>query len=86
MLSTNDFAPTNPLINFTYGCFNHHIAHHLFPSLSHVYYPEITKIIREFAMENNLPYRCFSAKEAITSHFKLLRNNAYRENIFEETM
>ena len=86
MLSTNDFAPENKLINFTYGCFNHHVAHHLFPSISHAHYPTITKIIREFAHENNLPYRCYNVPEAITSHFKLLRNNALHESIFEETM
>ena len=86
MISTNDFAPKNAFINFTYGCFNHHIAHHLFPSMSHSYYPQITDIIQQFAKENNLPYRCLTAWEAITSHFKLLRNNAYVENIFEETM
>ena len=86
MLSTNDFAPENKLINFTYGCFNHHVAHHLFPTVSHVHYPAITRIIRDFAQENNLPYRCYNVPEAITSHFKLLRNNALHESVFEETM
>jgi linoleoyl-CoA desaturase len=36
------------------------IEHHLFPNLSHVYYPELAGAVREFCHANGLPYRCYS--------------------------
>src|SRR5205085_9756021 len=56
---TSDVAEANWFIRFFMGCFNYHIAHHLFPSVHHVYYPEVTKVIEQFAAKNNLPYRKF---------------------------
>jgi linoleoyl-CoA desaturase len=83
---TNDVKEDNWFIRFFMGCFNYHIAHHLFPSVNHVYYPEVTKIIREFAEKNNLPYRQFSLVTSLRNHYRLLRTNAFHEDIFEETM
>lgn len=83
---TNDVEEDNWFTRFFMGCFNYHIAHHLFPSVHHVYYPEITKVIEQFATENNLPYRRFSLATSLKKHYQLLRNNAFHENIFEETM
>jgi linoleoyl-CoA desaturase len=80
---TNDVKEDNFFTRFFMGCFNYHIAHHLFPSVNHVYYPEITQIIQQFAEKNNLPYRQFSL---LTSLYLLLKNNAFHENIFDETM
>ncbi len=83
---TNDVKEDNWFIRFFMGCFNYHIAHHLFPAVNHVYYPEVTKLIREFASKNNLPYRQFPLATSLRNHYKLLRTNAFHENIFEETM
>ena len=83
---TNDVKEDNWFIRFFMGCFNYHIAHHLFPSVNHVYYPEVTQLIRAFATKNNLPYRQFPLVAALRNHYKLLRTNAFHENIFEETM
>jgi linoleoyl-CoA desaturase len=83
---TNDVTEDNWFIRFFMGCFNYHIAHHLFPSVNHVYYPEITKIIQQFAERNNLPYRQFPLVTSLKNHYLLLKNNAFHENIFEETM
>jgi hypothetical protein len=33
---TNDFATTEPVLNFFMGGLNHHIAHHLFPTVNHI--------------------------------------------------
>ncbi|MBW1294231.1 fatty acid desaturase family protein [Aquimarina litoralis] len=43
--SSNDFYPFSKLANFVFGGFNNHIAHHLFPNIHHVYYPELNKIL-----------------------------------------
>lgn len=83
---TNDVKEDNWFIRFFMGCFNYHIAHHLFPSVNHVYYPEITQIIQRFADKNNLPYRQFPLATSLKNHYLLLKNNAFHENIFEETM
>ncbi len=83
---TNDVKEDNFFTRFFMGCFNYHIAHHLFPSVNHVYYPEITQIIQKFAEKNDLPYRQFPLVTSLKNHYLLLKNNAFHENIFEETM
>jgi linoleoyl-CoA desaturase len=83
---TNDVKEDNWFIRFFMGCFNYHIAHHLFPSVNHVYYPEVTQVIRNFAEKNNLPYRQFPLFTSLRNHYELLRTNSFDENIFEETM
>lgn len=54
--STSDFATQSRLLNFLFGGLNCHVAHHLFPNISHVHYPEISKIIEEVARAHGLPY------------------------------
>ncbi|MFT4155375.1 fatty acid desaturase family protein [Parafilimonas sp.] len=83
---TNDVSEDNWFIRFFMGCFNYHIAHHLFPAVNHVFYPEVTQIIRAFAAKNSLPYRQFPLFKSLRNHYRLLRTNAFHENIFEETM
>ena len=83
---TNDIKEDNWFTRFFMGCFNYHIAHHLFPSVNHVYYPEVTVVIENFAKRNQLPYRKFSLTTSLLNHYQLLKNNALHENIFEETM
>lgn len=86
LLCTNDITNDNWFTRFFMGCFNYHIAHHLFPSVNHVYYPEVTSVIRRFADKHQLPYRQFSLGVSLKNHYVLLKNNAFNENIFEETM
>lgn len=84
--TTNDVAEDNWFTRFFMGCFNYHLAHHLFPSVNHVYYPEITELIKRFAANNNLPYRRFPLLVSLKKHYQLLKNNSIRENLFEEVM
>ncbi|WP_373057608.1 fatty acid desaturase [Zunongwangia sp. H14] len=83
---TNDVSNDNFFVRFFMGSFNYHIAHHLFPNVHHVYYPEITKSIKDFALANNLPYRQQTLWQSLKGHYDLLKQNAVHENIFEETM
>jgi linoleoyl-CoA desaturase len=73
--NTNDYAIHNPFTNFLMGGLNHHVAHHLFPSINHNYLPGITEEIIKITKEKNLPYKCFSLIGALRSHFRLLRKN-----------
>lgn len=86
LLTTNDVAEDNWFTRFFMGCFNFHIAHHLFPSVNHIYYPEVTEVIKNFAAQNDLPYRRFPIMTSLKKHYQLLKYNSIQENIFEETM
>jgi len=39
-----------------FGGINYQIEHHLFPSICHVHYPGISKIVKETCQEFNIPY------------------------------
>ena len=54
--STSDFKTDSKLLNFLYGGLNSHVAHHIYPNISHVHYPGISKIIKEVAEELDLVY------------------------------
>jgi linoleoyl-CoA desaturase len=56
MLTTSDFATNNRLLFFLVGGLNFQVEHHLFPSICHVHYPALQKIVKETAQEFNLPY------------------------------
>ncbi len=81
MIVTKDFSTNSKLANFLYGGFTHHVAHHLFPSVGHTYYPYITPIIRRYAEEYNLPYTSYPFYHAVRSHFRMLKNKGVKENI-----
>lgn len=82
MTVTKDFSAGHPVADFLYGGFTHHVAHHLFPNVAHNYYPYITPIIRKYAAEYNLPYKCYPATKAVQSHFVLLRNKGNGFDVF----
>ena len=76
VISVIDFATRNWFLNFFFGGFNHHVAHHLFPKINHVHSTAITPIIKKTAEEYGLPYNHESSFiNAYLSHYKLLRNN-----------
>lgn len=79
---TKDFSTDSKLVNYLYGGFSLHVAHHLFPGLSHSYYPAITKIIRRYASAHDLPYTSYPFYKALRSHYRLLKNNGRKNNLF----
>jgi linoleoyl-CoA desaturase len=77
VITTIDFSINNPFANFIFGGFNLHIAHHLFPEVSHIHYPALTKIIKETFEENNVDwYRSFTFFEGVGSHLRHLKETA----------
>jgi len=84
--TTNDVTHDNFFTRFFMGCFNFHVIHHLFPNVSHVYYPEITREFEKFAMANKLPYKSYPLATSLKNHYSLLKQNRMEENIFEEAM
>ncbi len=76
--TTADFSVNNRLLFHFFGGFNHHVAHHLFPGIPHVYYPLITPIIEKKAKYYGMPYhRYTSFFVSAKSHFRRLKRLSY---------
>ncbi|KQW98469.1 acyl-CoA desaturase [Flavobacterium sp. Root420] len=75
LYTTANFAPKNKVINWFTGGLNHQIEHHIFPNISHVHYGKIAEIVKQTAIECNLPYHEFrTMRGAIIAHYKHLRD------------
>ncbi len=76
--TTIDFEPDNAFANFLFGGFNLHVAHHVFPEISHEHYPAMTRMIRQVLADNNASdwYKSFSFTEGCASHIQHLKNIA----------
>jgi len=73
MRTTTNFANGSTFFSWFIGGLNYQIEHHLFPTICHIHYKDISSIVKETAKEFNVPYhqkRTFLG--AVTSHFKLL--------------
>lgn len=71
--TTANFAVGNIPLTWFIGGLNHQVEHHLFPTICHVHYPALAKIVKQTASEYDVPYhehRTFTG--AIISHFKML--------------
>ncbi|SEJ10832.1 linoleoyl-CoA desaturase [Cyclobacterium xiamenense] len=54
--TTANFATGYKLLTWFLGGLNYQVEHHLFPKISHVHYPAISKILRQVCAEYNIPY------------------------------
>ena len=71
---TSDFSTQSRVYNWFFGGLNTHVAHHLFPNVSHVHYPAISLIIKETAGEFGYPYiENKGMFAALRSHFRYLK-------------
>ncbi|GER59853.1 fatty acid desaturase [Patiriisocius marinus] len=74
LFTTVNFGTTNKVMNWFTGGLNHQVEHHIFPNISHVHYTKISKIVRETALEFNLPYNEYkTTRKALIAHFKHLK-------------
>ncbi len=71
--ATIDFAPKSKLVNWITGGLNTHVAHHIFPQVSHVHYYNLTIIIEEYCKANNLDYKKDTLAGGFRSHFRYLK-------------
>lgn len=76
LITTTDFATNSKLVTYLTGGFNHHVAHHLFPNVSHGHYATITSIITDLDKKYNLNYKSLGLGKALLTHWHLLRNNS----------
>jgi linoleoyl-CoA desaturase len=77
--TTANFATDNKILSWLVGGLNFQVEHHLFPNISHVHYPAISKIIKDTCREYNIPYlehpKMRLAFASHVSHLKQLGNN-----------
>lgn len=72
--TTANFATNNRLVSWLVGGLNFQIEHHLFPKISHIHYPEISKIIRQACQEYGINYIEYpKVRYAVASHVAFLR-------------
>jgi len=72
--TTANFATKNKLLSWLVGGLNFQIEHHLFPKVSHVHYPAISKIIKQTCAEYGIAYIEFpKMRHAIASHASHLK-------------
>lgn len=73
MRTTMNFATGNRFVSYIAGGLNFQVEHHLFPAISHIHYPKISKIVESTAKEFNLPYHTGkSFFGALSAHTKML--------------
>lgn len=72
--TTANFATGNKLICWYVGGLNFQIEHHLFPKISHVHYPQISKIIKQACKEYGVEYvEYHHMYQAVFSHVSFLK-------------
>jgi linoleoyl-CoA desaturase len=72
--TTANFATRNKMISWFVGGLNFQIEHHLFPKISHVHYPAISKIIKKACADYGISYIEYPKMiMAVQSHVNYLR-------------
>lgn len=72
--TTANFATRNKLICWYVGGLNFQIEHHLFPKISHVHYPAISKIIKQACKDFGVEYVEYNFMyQAVFSHVSFLK-------------
>ena len=73
--TTANFATGNRLVTWFVGGLNFQIEHHLFPKVSHVHYPSLSRIVRETCAEYNVHYNEFPhMTAAVQSQVRYLKH------------
>lgn len=72
--TTSNFAMNNKIVSWLVGGLNFQIEHHLFPRISHVHYPALSKIVMPLCRQYQLPYHHFpSTRAALLSHIRFMK-------------
>jgi linoleoyl-CoA desaturase len=72
--TTANFATNSKLVSWLVGGLNFQIEHHLFPKISHVHYPAISKIVKSVCQEFGVEYNEYKTlPQAVVAHIRFLR-------------
>jgi linoleoyl-CoA desaturase len=81
LFNTTNFAPKARLFSWYVGGLNYQVEHHLFPNICHIHYRKLSKIVRETAIEYDLPYNSFNTfRKALVEHGKMLYNLGHQDD------
>lgn len=72
--TTANFSAKSRIMSWFIGGLNRQIEHHLFPHICHIHYKKIAPIVKQTALEYNLPY--YEQKTFVTAlmdHTRMLR-------------
>jgi len=73
-LVTVDYDRRNPVASWFLGGLNFHKEHHLFPTICHIHYPAITKIVEETCRNHGIRYSEHKTFRAgIAAHYRWLQ-------------
>src|SRR6185295_5601244 len=73
--TTANFAAKSKIITWLVGGLNFQIEHHLFPRISHIHYPEISRIIKQACKEYGVVYVEYPRlHQAVASHVAFLKH------------
>jgi linoleoyl-CoA desaturase len=71
--TTANFATSSKCLHWLLGGLNFQIEHHLFPRISHVHYPVISRMVKEVCRDYDVVYNEYSSMlKAIASHISHL--------------
>ncbi len=73
LVTSVDWNPESRLALFIAGGANCHAAHHLFPTICHIHYIPISRIVEQTAAEFGLRYNRTTLPRLVRSHFRFLR-------------
>ncbi|MES2704936.1 MAG: acyl-CoA desaturase [Bacteroidota bacterium] len=74
MLNTANFSPRSHWMFWFVGGLNYQVEHHLFPHISHVHYPQISKIVKSTAEQYGVPYKVMPTfLNALREHGRMLK-------------
>jgi linoleoyl-CoA desaturase len=75
--TTADFATGNKIISWFAGGLNFQVEHHLFPKISHIHYPAISRFVKECCDEYEIQYIHYpTLLAAVASHFRFMKHLA----------
>ena len=75
VLTTANFATKSKSISWLVGGLNFQVEHHLFPKISHIHYPQISKLVKETCKQFDVAYNEYpTLLSALRSHVIHLRH------------
>jgi linoleoyl-CoA desaturase len=84
--TTANFATGNKMVSWLLGGLNFQVEHHLFPKISHIHYPEISKIVKSVCAEHGLHYIEYpTMRKAVLAHVRFLKEMGHKMTVPELT-
>ncbi|MGN6493141.1 MAG: fatty acid desaturase family protein [Agriterribacter sp.] len=72
--TTANFSTGNKIISWFAGGLNYQVEHHLFPRISHIHYPALSRFVKAQCHAFQLPYNSIpTMSAAIASHFRFIK-------------